>query len=104
MEKRRASFNLETIQTELGSLNSLRMTRSASRGARVLGFDDQDVVDVITALSRTDFYKSMTTYADHRVWQDVYKTSAKGVALYVKFTMDADGHFLISFKEDGDGK
>jgi hypothetical protein len=27
---------------------------------------------VIAALERSDFYKSMTTHADHRVWQDVY--------------------------------
>jgi hypothetical protein len=42
----------------------------------------------------------MTSLADHRVWQDVYKPSVRGRTLYVKFTLDARGAlFLISFKE-----
>jgi motility quorum-sensing regulator / GCU-specific mRNA interferase toxin len=28
---------------------------------------------VVLAMSPADFYKSMTTHADHRVWQDVYR-------------------------------
>ena len=45
----------------------------------------------------------MTSYADHRVWQDVcYVPSAAGL-LYVKFTADAVTEFLLlSFKEKGD--
>jgi motility quorum-sensing regulator/GCU-specific mRNA interferase toxin len=27
---------------------------------------------VIMALTSANFYKSMTTHADHRIWQDVY--------------------------------
>jgi motility quorum-sensing regulator/GCU-specific mRNA interferase toxin len=30
---------------------------------------------VVRALTIQDFYKSMTTHADHRVWQDVYRPS-----------------------------
>lgn len=31
--------------------------------------------DVCVVMSRNaaDFYKSMTTYADHTIWQDVYR-------------------------------
>jgi len=35
--------------------------------------DDAAVVAVIQGLSHSDFDKSMTSLADHRVWQDVYK-------------------------------
>ena len=28
---------------------------------------------VVGALAPSDFYKSMTTHADHTVWQDVYR-------------------------------
>jgi motility quorum-sensing regulator/GCU-specific mRNA interferase toxin len=31
-----------------------------------------EMLAVIAALTRRNFYKSMTTYADHRIWQDVY--------------------------------
>ena len=62
--------------------------------------DDAAVAAVIQGLSNTDFEKSMTSLADHRMWQDVYKPSMRGRTLYVTFTLDARGAlFLISFKE-----
>ena len=62
--------------------------------------DDSEVVAVIQALTLSDFDKSMTSMADHRIWQDVYKPARDGRALYVKFTVDArQALFLISFKE-----
>lgn len=46
------------------------------------------------------FVKSMTTFADHRVWQDVYNVPARGLLIYVKFQADAVTEFMvISFKE-----
>lgn len=46
------------------------------------------------------FYKSMTTFADHRVWQDVYHVPARGLVLYVKFQADIITEFVVmSFKE-----
>ena len=46
------------------------------------------------------FYKSMTTFADHRVWQDVYHVPARGVRLYIKFQADVVTEFTVmSFKE-----
>jgi motility quorum-sensing regulator / GCU-specific mRNA interferase toxin len=62
--------------------------------------DDTTVVGVIQALLATDFEKSMTSYANTRVWQDVYRPTVGGKELYVKFTLDASNNlFLISFKE-----
>jgi motility quorum-sensing regulator/GCU-specific mRNA interferase toxin len=62
--------------------------------------DDNAVVAVIPGLSPRDFDKSMTSLADHRVWQDVYKPSVGGRTIYVKFTLDArQAPLLISFKE-----
>lgn len=52
------------------------------------------------------FYKSMTTYADHRVWQDVYHAQAEdeGLVLYIKFQADVVTEFrVMSFKEKSDG-
>ena len=45
-----------------------------------------------------DFYKSMTTHADHRIWQDVdHPTTAAG-DVYLKLTV-ADDVLVVSFKE-----
>jgi hypothetical protein len=44
----------------------------------------------------------MTAIHDNRLWQDVYLPNVGGKELYVKFTKDAAGHYLlISFKESG---
>ena len=42
----------------------------------------------------------MMFLADHRMWQDVYKPSMRGLMLRVTFTLTTPGAlFLISFKE-----
>jgi motility quorum-sensing regulator/GCU-specific mRNA interferase toxin len=41
----------------------------------------------------------MTSFADHTVWQDVYYVPHEEAVLYVKFTVDAEGHLVISLKE-----
>ena len=42
----------------------------------------------------------MTSYGNHRIWQDVYHVPYKGYMVYVKFTQGAITDFdLLSFKE-----
>ncbi|MGZ8246345.1 type II toxin-antitoxin system MqsR family toxin [Methylomagnum sp.] len=78
---------------------SLRLTNSAKLGIRSLGMKNVDALGVIQGLTRRDFYKSMTTHADHRVWQDVYHAEWRGLGVYVKFQQDADRYFFtLSFK------
>jgi len=47
------------------------------------------------------FYKSMTSLADSRKWQDVYHVPTdEGLVIYLKFTSDVLTHFVVlSFKE-----
>ncbi len=100
MEKRRPTYDLEAIKLVLGSAETLAITASALRDALVLGFDRGGVAQVIAAMERHMFYKSMTTFADHRVWQDVYHVPAQGMVLYVKFQADVITQFTVmSFKE-----
>jgi motility quorum-sensing regulator/GCU-specific mRNA interferase toxin len=55
--------------------------------------------DIILELKIRDFHKSMTTYAESAVWQDVYRTStASGTAVYLKLTV-IDDLLVVSFKE-----
>ena len=49
-------------------------------------------------LTPVDFYKSMTTHADHTVWQDVYRPSTPAGDLYLKLTV-VDDLLIVSFKE-----
>lgn len=99
MEKRVKTYDLEVIKRTFSTIKKLRITATALRDARAIGFSQQDIVNAIQQLKRTDFMKSMTTIADHRVWQDVYNTEFNGYLLYIKFQIDELGHFIISFKE-----
>jgi motility quorum-sensing regulator/GCU-specific mRNA interferase toxin len=45
-----------------------------------------------------DFYKSMTTHDDHRVWQDVYRPTTPAGEVYLKLTV-VDDVLVVSFKE-----
>ena len=100
MEKRRPTYDLEAIKSAFETVETLAMTSSALRDAIALGFDRAGVVETIAGIERRMFYKSMTTFADHRVWQDVYHVPARGLRLYVKFQADVVTEFTVmSFKE-----
>jgi motility quorum-sensing regulator / GCU-specific mRNA interferase toxin len=100
MEKRRQTYDLETIKLVLGSVESLAITTAALRDATELGFDRGAIAATITGMERKTFVKSMTTFADHRVWQDVYLVPARGLTLYVKSQADViTQSTVMSFKE-----
>jgi len=52
-----------------------------------LGFGFEEIIGVVAALTPRDFYKSMTTHADHRVWQDVYRPQTPAGEVYLKLTV-----------------
>ena len=100
MEKLKQHFALANIKAAFADPACLNRSFVSKQGADDLDMDDADVVAVIQALTLADFEKSMTSIADHKIWQDVYKPKVGGRTLYVKFTLDAQGAlFLISFKE-----
>jgi motility quorum-sensing regulator/GCU-specific mRNA interferase toxin len=74
------------------------MTASAVAGGEQLGFDSTDIVAVVMALTSTNFYKSMTTHADHTIWQDVYRPTTLAGDVYLKL-MVIDDVLIVSFKE-----
>ena len=66
--------------------------------ANELGLDFSGMLAVVMALAPSDFYKSMTTHADHTVWQDVYRPSTSAGDVYLKLTV-IDDVLIVSFKE-----
>jgi motility quorum-sensing regulator/GCU-specific mRNA interferase toxin len=100
MEKLKPHYLLADIKAAFADPTTLNRSFVSKQGSDDLGMDDAAVVAVIQALVGSDFEKSMTSYANTQVWQDVYRPSAGGKKLYVKFTLDArNNFFLISFKE-----
>lgn len=63
-----------------------------------MGLSFEDMLSIVKVLTRADFYKSMTTHGDHRVWQDVYRTAKPVGNAYIKLTV-VDELLIVSFKE-----
>ena len=97
MEKSTPHCKLRVIKS-LVEAGKLRMTASAVIGAELMGFDRAGMVEVVLSLTATDFYKSMTTHADHKIWQDVYQPKTVAGDVYLKLTV-IDDVLIVSFKE-----
>lgn len=98
------TYDLEAFKATCSSVEKLIITGTAISTAAELGFTRVDIVKVIQTMERSHFYKSMTSFADHTVWQDVYHVPSSAGLLYVKFTSDLQSGFrLLSFKEKDDG-
>lgn len=97
MEKRTPHCKLAMVKA-LVEAGKVRTTHAARAGANELGFEFSDMLDVVMALTSADFYKSMTTHADHTVWQDVYRPSTQAGDVYLKLTV-IDNVLIVSFKE-----
>ncbi|MDR3435676.1 type II toxin-antitoxin system MqsR family toxin [Telmatospirillum sp.] len=97
MEKSVPHCKLSVVKA-LIEAGAVRTTKSAREGAVALGFDFDEMLAAVLALTPADFYKSMTTYADHRVWQDVYRPSTPFGDVYLKL-MIVDDVIIVSFKE-----
>ena len=97
MEKSTPHCKLVVVKT-LVAEGKVNVTQAARIGAAALGFDAQGMYAVVSALTMDDFYKSMTSHADHRIWQDVYRPSTPVGDVYLKLTV-IDDVLIVSFKE-----
>ena len=97
MEKRTPHCKLAVVKTMVAA-GKVRATVSALAGGAALGFGFEEIIGVVAALTPRDFYKSMTTHADHRVWQDVYRPKTPAGEVYLKLTV-IDDVLIVSFKE-----
>ena len=97
MEKATPHCKLATIKAMVEQ-GSVRATTTAFSDAAAMGFDFDSMLSVVMALAQADFYKSMTTHADHRLWQDVYRPKSPAGEVYLKLTV-IDYVLIVSFKE-----
>lgn len=100
MDKRSPHYRLEDVQRVVGDPERRPFTVTALRGGLELGLTEAQMRQTVAELGHEDFYKSMTTHADHRCWQDVYHGEAEGgIAVYIKITaFDDDRPPVIQFK------
>lgn len=96
MEKRKPSHDLEKFKK-----SRYRTTGTAIRTASQIGYLEEDICRVVSAMKQEHFYKSMTSYHDHTSWQDVYHVPDGDYIIYIKFTANncISEFTLLSFKE-----
>lgn len=98
MDKWTPHCKLSKVKTLIDE-GKVRTTESATWGAAALGFNSlPEMIEVVKALTPSDFYKSMTTHADHRVWMDVYRPKTVAGMVYLKLIV-IDDVLIVSFKE-----
>jgi motility quorum-sensing regulator/GCU-specific mRNA interferase toxin len=99
MEKNRPHYPLPALQARIAAAGREAFTQTAIAGGRAMGLTVAEMLSIVTRLSRHDFYKSMTTRNDHRIWQDVYHgVCPSGQRAYIKLTLVAE-RIVIQFKE-----
>ncbi|MQB56108.1 type II toxin-antitoxin system MqsR family toxin [Rahnella sp. RcJ3] len=97
MEKKTPHTRLHIVQG-LVAAGKVKTTNTALNGADDLGLTFDDMCSAILGLTAADFFKSMTTYNDHTVWQDVYRPKLSCGDVYLKLTV-SNGVLIVSFKE-----
>ena len=99
MDKRTPHYDLARVQAAVVRLGAAAFTKTALDGGRAMGLTSAEMLAVIASLTRRDFYKSMKTFSDHRVWQDVYHAATPvRKNAYIKITL-RDAAPVIQFKE-----
>jgi motility quorum-sensing regulator/GCU-specific mRNA interferase toxin len=102
-EKRKPHYVLSILKELFCSEKTRHITGLAHKGAVAMGYmDDDDMPTVIGKLCSEHFYKSMTMYGNHKVWQDVYRYQDGEKSLYIKLQLSPDGQkaVLIQMKRD----
>ena len=100
-EKRKPHYNLAAIQ---GTVHQAGRLSHHGHGAGLCFWrsrpGSEGVVALVGGVQRNDFVKSMTSFGDHRIWHDVYHLPFEDTVLYVKFTKDKDGFYLLISLKD----
>ncbi len=99
MEKYTPHYDLAVTKADVRRLGAIAFTRAAKEAGKNLDLDISQMQAVVFKLQNRMLYKSMTTYADHRVWQDVYHIHSHGLEIYIKVTgCSGSNPPVISFK------
>ncbi|MFZ4538406.1 type II toxin-antitoxin system MqsR family toxin [Propionivibrio sp.] len=99
MEKKKSHYSLSAIKALIERDGLMVFTATARSGFMGMGLSATEALAVMASLSAGMLFKSMTTHADNKLWQDVYHAPCpNGKTAYIKMTMQS-GAVVIQFKE-----
>ena len=100
MEKGKPHYSLEDIQKKVRSDGADTFTKTAIENSKEMGLTLEQAIEVVCSMPPSCFYKSMTTHASNKIWQDVYHPPTPiGKTAYVKLTLRDEGSIVIQFKD-----
>ena len=102
VEKFKPTYDLADIKRLVGE-DACKVSMGAIATAHALGITETQLKEGIQLLENKDFYKSVTQFNNHQVWQDVYKKRIYDHNIYIKLKIaTVNGQLLIitSFKKD----
>jgi motility quorum-sensing regulator/GCU-specific mRNA interferase toxin len=97
VEKRKAHYPLTKVKRLIKD-RRVEFTLTAVTGGAAMGFNANEMLDVVSNLENRNLYKSMTAHAGHTVWHDVYHADTPRGVVYLTLTI-VDRLLIISFKE-----
>jgi motility quorum-sensing regulator/GCU-specific mRNA interferase toxin len=106
MEKRKPHYDLKKLKNLFANEASRVITATAQKGAAAEGYmDEDDIVEVVNKLYSQHFCKSMTSFHNSQIWQDVYKFKDEEKNLYIKLQLSINKKqtILIQMKRDEGG-
>ena len=95
------TYTLAAVK-KLVAMRRFAITASSLHSAHAIGLDVRDIIACVADLHENRFYKTMPSLRRPGTWQDVYRPTFAGRALYVKLqiigTSPDDILVVISFK------
>ena len=101
----RPHYDLDELKALVADPTTRVITGKARKNAfDVLGLvTDDEIVEIVLSIKKSDIYKTMTTHFDPKLWQDVYTPEVDGKILYIKLQKNFDSKgVVIQFKTSGD--
>ncbi|MBU2740694.1 type II toxin-antitoxin system MqsR family toxin [Acidithiobacillus thiooxidans] len=96
--ERKPHYPLAEIKAAITRLGRDTFAATTLRGIDLMGLTVAEEMAVVLGLQPEMLFMSMTTFADHRVWQDVYHAPCpNGKTAYIKVTLQS-GAVVIQFK------
>lgn len=99
MEKRKRHYDLSMVHSLIES-EKWEITFSARQNARNdFLIDKEEIKRVLLGMTHDNFYRSMTSYHNAAIWQDVYCPWVNNMQAYVKLQIVKNNTVIIQFKK-----
>lgn len=94
-DKWKPHYDLSELKKLISNEKTRHITRECIRNAHALGISYTEIIDIVLSITSADFYKSMTSYENRKIWQDVYKPHHGDLELYIKLQKSLDGKGVV---------